>query len=166
MENGQLRIIRKNPTFLVTKITTFVFALSLVYSFFIFGTDYDDYLNNIFPFFQMFEVGMVTFILITLLEIFFAIIQLLHWTHETYKVQFDEIIYQSGLISIKRKQFALKNMEHIFCKQSLLGRIFNYGTITLHGRFLKEPINIHGVADPLDCAEFIKKSTILSQLNH
>lgn len=143
-----------------------IFFLSLIYSIFIYATNLDSYLNGALPFFQVIEVGLFLIILILIIEIAYAIIKTLHWTHETFKIRYDEIIHQRGLFSINKQHYALKNMEHIFCKQTVFGRIFDYGDIVLQGRFLKEPVILKGILDPFECAEFIKKSTVLSHITH
>lgn len=165
MDDSYLRIIRRSPVFIVLKIVFLFFVLSLVYGIFIYATNYDEYLNGVIPFFKVIEIGLFSIILMMFIEIFYAIIKTLHWTHETFKIRYDEIIYQRGLLSIKKEQYALKNMEHIFCKQTILGRLFDYGDITLQGRFLKEPVVLDRITDPFECAEYIKQSTVLSQSN-
>lgn len=155
-------IIRKNPAFFVFKFLTLVVVFSLMYAFFIYGTDFDTNLNESYTFFQTLEIGLITLLFITCIETFYCIILLLRWTHETYEIHFDEIIYRHGLFTIREQRFSLKNIENIFYKQTLWGRILRYGSIELQGRFLNTSIVFQGISDASYHVDLIKNYTILS----
>lgn len=159
-------VVRRNPLFAILKLMIVIFIFSTAYSVFIFGTDYAETANEAVSFFGVFEVGLVAMVVITLLEIVYALLLILQWTRDTYSIHYDEIIHRSGLFSIRERHYALKNIENIFCRQTFLGRLLNYGTIQLQGRFLKEPLLMRGIIDPLYNTDVIKRTTILSIANH
>lgn len=159
-------VVRRNPLFAISKLMIVIFILSTAYSVFIFGTDYDEVANTTVSFFGVFEVGLVAMVAITLIEIGYALLLILQWTRDTYSIHYDEIIHRFGLFATHERHYALKNIENIFCRQSLFGRLLNYGTIQLQGRFLKEPLLMRGIIDPLYNTDAIKRTTILSTANH
>ncbi len=155
-------IIRKSPIFFTFKLLTMVIVLSILYSIFIYGTDIDTNLNASFSFFQTMQVGLVAFFAAIIIEVIYGLLLILHWTHDTYEIHFDEIVHRSGFFTIQEKRFALKNIERIFCKQTVSGRILRYGSIELQGRFLKDPFVMKGISDASYHADFMKQTTILS----
>ena len=148
------------------KFLTMVMGLSILYAFFIYATDFDANLNGSFSFFQTIEIGLITLIFIICIEIIYGVVLLLHWTHETYEIHFDEIIHRRGLFTVRERRFALKNIENIFYRQTLWGRMLRYGSIELQGRFLKTPLVFQGISDAHSHAETIKSTTILSNPQH
>lgn len=54
-----------------------------------------------------------------------------------------------GLISRDTLDFSVKHMESYIASQSILGRIFNYGTITLQGSGSTK-YKIRGISKPLE----------------
>lgn len=155
-------IIRKSPVFFTFKLLALVILLSCLYSVFVYGTEIDTTLNATFPFFQTFQVGFVVFFSIVLIEVSYGLLLLLYWTHDKYEIHFDEVIHSFGLFTIQKKRYALKNIEHIFCKQTLFGRMFGYGSVELRGQYLKDIITISGISDAVSHADSVKSATILS----
>ncbi len=75
--------------------------------------------------------------------IFSALIGLVHfavilfiivtWYFQHYEIHHDHIAFRKGVFFVKRKMFPLQNVQEISYKQSLIGRIFDYGNVILYG---------------------------------
>lgn len=159
-------LVRRSPVFMTIKVLTSIFILSLTYSIFIYGSNYDELANKTIPLFQVVEIGLFLFIAMILFEFTYAVSLLLRWSHEAYEICYDEIIHRAGVFSLREQRYGLKNIEHIFLRQSFFGRMLNYGSLQLQGRFLKEPVVIPGIADAKYYSNTIKYKTILSETTH
>jgi uncharacterized membrane protein YdbT with pleckstrin-like domain len=63
------------------------------------------------------------------------------WTTE-YAVTDRRVIYKQGLIWRKTMEMNMDKVSSVDVDQSILGRVFDYGTVTLHGTGSKsEPIS-------------------------
>jgi membrane protein YdbS with pleckstrin-like domain len=79
---------------------------------------------------------------------FLARAWLRRWTTE-YAVTDRRVIYKQGLIWRKTMEMNMDKVSSVDVDQSILGRILDYGTVTLHGTGAKsEPISEVGA--PLD----------------
>ncbi|NOT39367.1 MAG: PH domain-containing protein [Alphaproteobacteria bacterium] len=62
----------------------------------------------------------------------------------------DRFVKKSGLVSIKSEEVSLDKIEEVSVEESILGRIFGFGTIFVHGTgageirvpMLKDPVNL------------------------
>jgi uncharacterized membrane protein YdbT with pleckstrin-like domain len=60
----------------------------------------------------------------------------------------ERFAYKTGLVAFRTEEIGLDNVETIGVEQSILGRLFGYGTITIHGTG-HESIAINMVNDPI-----------------
>lgn len=81
--------------------------------------------------------GMVyTFIGIGLIpaliyQVFETVQILLSWFTDYYTIKPTEVVHKYGIIHRKEEVYALKHVESITCDQSIVERVFNYGTVLL-----------------------------------
>jgi uncharacterized membrane protein YdbT with pleckstrin-like domain len=78
------------------------------------------------------SVTTVAFLPITIGLIIFLVIMIPIWTTEI-GVTNQRIIYKTGFISRSTQELQLRSVEEVNMQQSVLGRIFNYGKIEIHG---------------------------------
>lgn len=80
-----------------------------------------------------------------------------NWTSE-FAVTNKRVIIKVGLISRRTVEINLAKIESIGVDQSIIGRIFGYGTITVIGTGgTKEPFS--GIADPLGFRKAVNEAT-------
>jgi putative membrane protein len=73
---------------------------------------------------------------------------ILSWLRVTYVISPDEIVIQKGLLRADEQIHELDRVEAIEVKQTLWGRLFNYGNIYVRGPGFPEPLVLLGVTDP------------------
>ena len=80
-----------------------------------------------------------------------------NWTSE-FAVTTKRVIIKVGLISRRTVELNLQKIESIGVDQTIFGRIFGYGTITVIGTGgTKEPFR--GLADPLGFRKAVNEAT-------
>lgn len=78
------------------------------------------------------------FIFLVSLKIAVTTFVVLEWLNEYYEITPQAVIYKRGVIFKTIKRFALEKVRKIVVKQGVLGRMLNYGTLTLLDiRFIK-----------------------------
>ena len=80
----------------------------------------------------------------------------LSWITTRYELRGPEIRFKYGILFTEEKIYLVKYSQEVVCDQSLLGRIFNYGTIQIYNPVLKETIYIDAIPDPKRYTEMIK----------
>ena len=77
-----------------------------------------------------------------------AILIWLGWKNTEQGVTNKRIIRKHGIISRKTDEMRLKAIESVFINQGILGRIFDFGTVTVTGRGQGD-VQLKWMADPL-----------------
>ncbi len=80
----------------------------------------------------------------------------LKWNSEYTEVSKEGVIKHSGILQRKEQTYACNFVEGAKLEQSLLGLLFNYGTIELYDPALKEQVYLLNIANPKRYSEKIK----------
>ena len=96
-----------------------------------------------------------------LINIGIVILIALKWNSEYTEVSREGVIKHSGILSRKEQKYACNFVEGAKLDQSLLGLLFNYGTIELYDPALKEQVYLLNIANPKRYSETIQN--IVSQ---
>ena len=91
----------------------------------------------------------------------FVAIMLPVWTTEI-GVTTQRLVYKRGLLWRTTKELQLRAIEEVNLQQGLLGRLFNYGKVELHGTGVDD-ILLPTLADPIALQKATCLSTSLSQ---
>jgi uncharacterized membrane protein YdbT with pleckstrin-like domain len=89
------------------------------------------------------------------LFIFFVVLTPI-WTSEI-GVTNQRIIYKTGFISRATNELQLKSIEEVSMQQGVLGRIFGYGKIEIHGTG-EEQIILPSLGDPLELRKALQEA--------
>lgn len=81
----------------------------------------------------------------------------LRWVSEYTEVSKEGMTKYSGILQKTQKKYACNFVEVVTLEQSLLGAIFNYGTIELYDPALKEQIYLLNISNPKKSSEAIQK---------
>lgn len=92
--------------------------------------------------------GISLFILLVIGKISLVIFVIVHWLNEYYEITPKEIIYRTGFIFKKEERHSLSHLAKIQIDQSVLGRIFNYGTLKLYNWVLEKNVMIYLIHNP------------------
>lgn len=77
-------------------------------------------------------------------------------SHNYAKVDDTELESYAGWISKTRIRIDLSNIESTHIHMSLMGRIFNFGSIMLYGRG-SQRINLFGIIDPESLVDIVNQ---------
>ncbi len=123
-----------------------LFLLSILFSYI------SPYLNITYPSGLYFIVLAGGF----LINIGIVISITLKWNSEYTEVSKEGVIKHSGILQRKEQTYACNFVEGAKLEQSLLGLLFNYGTIELYDPALKEQVYLLNIANPKRYSEKIK----------
>ena len=93
----------------------------------------------------------------TLIEIVFAMYIFLQWANNYYILKEKEIVYVTGIITRRERNYSLANVQSISSEQGLFGRILHYGTITIFSPALQRELYLTEISNPRDMVEKIKQ---------
>lgn len=89
----------------------------------------------------------------------FGIVSLLvKWAGTSYVIKDNEIIVQQGLFNIKQKIYPLEGHEEVEIYKSFLGKIFDYGTLSIYQPVLQKYVTLENIQDPDLFAEVIRQT--------
>lgn len=145
-------IVRRSPFFLALQISlllflTGLFVIGTISMYLLFFSGNNDALDILEVFFS--PILIIAILTVTAFNIGAIILGTLKWSNEYYEITEAEIIHVKGILSEKRESYPLERIETIDVKQDFLGRILQYGTITLLNPILPvENREMHLVAIP------------------
>ena len=139
--------IRQSIVFLLFKLIATDFLAALVVIIF--------FSSILMPFIPIEEkiriisVNIVYFLLLLFLKIALVVYIVLQWLNEYYEITGDTISHRRGIIWKKDNTYVLDNIKSIGMKQGMMGRIFNYGTLTLYDQKLEKYITVYIIHNPV-----------------
>lgn len=153
---GDEFFIRKSPAILVIRIVTAEVITELMYSLFHFALY--NYVGQTETNIAMLS-GLLNIAMSVVAVCLFAIIVAL-WAAEGVLITKDELIYKYGVINERRRSYPYTNMQRIEVQQGILGKMLNFGTISVHLPVLSEDISFRDMSNPHDFADRLKGSII------
>lgn len=81
----------------------------------------------------------------------------IRWSMTNYEIRPGELISRSGLLMRKMDIHSLKNMQTVYTRQGILGRMFRYGTVRLYNPMSKEELLLEDISDPERYAESLRQ---------
>ena len=136
--------IRQSIFFLVIKLFAIeiLAAASLIY-----------YLTNIYPSEIVNEFGLRAFLLpvfvmSVLIKTFFTVFTIVQWLEEYYEITPKQIVHRNGFIFKREEAYKLDHIGSLEINQNILGRIFNYGTISLYDWTIEKDIYLYLIHNP------------------
>ncbi len=100
--------------------------------------------------FSLTDTSVVIFIygILNVIKGFMTIVAVMNWVRHYYEVWPGIVIYKSGLFSRHSSSFKLHNISVMEIEQSLVARVFRYGSIQLQNMFVKEQFYLVDVPHP------------------
>lgn len=80
----------------------------------------------------------------------------LDWTNHEYEIRDGAIIHRHGIFYRKEEIYSLRNLGSAVISQSLLGRLFNFGSIHAYSPILKQDVHMLLVHNPQDIVHHIQ----------
>lgn len=81
----------------------------------------------------------------------------LQWSVQTYEIKDGEIVFRAGLLLRRMDIHSLRNMQTVYVKQGVLGRMFGYGNARLFNPMSKEELQLQSISDPYRYAELLRQ---------
>jgi membrane protein YdbS with pleckstrin-like domain len=104
-------------------------------------------LNPLLPF----TLNWITTFAIIGLVLFDAIVVFrgfLNWKFTSYRIKAEELLVKNGILRKKEKLYILNQIETITIRQSILGRVFNYGSLNIFSPLLQAKIPVINIPNP------------------
>jgi membrane protein YdbS with pleckstrin-like domain len=97
---------------------------------------------------DVYQVEQVLFFVSSLGEMGLTFFVIYQWINEYYEIYPDRITHRSGFIFQTKDVWSLKNIVEIEFEQGIAGRFFNWGTIRLFDRELKQKFSLYMIHNP------------------
>lgn len=103
--------------------------------------------------------GLAIIISVFLVQISLTIYAVVVWMNEYYEIFPEHLIHRRGIMFRKESKFPIRNVRFVQVNQGLLGKLLNYGTLTLldgrRNKFLDmylihNPIRYYQILDKLN----------------
>lgn len=139
--------VRMSISFLVVKlifadVLTTVLLIILYYS--LYSTGLQAWLPVDDPLF-----GLSSLILLSLVESALTVYVVMEWVNEYYEISPHGIAHKRGVFFKKVEHHGIQNIKQVGISQSVLGKMLNYGTLTLFDWRLNECAELYAVHNPV-----------------
>ena len=104
------------------------------------------------PMTRYFAIAVFVLIMIVFLYI---ILKLLIWTSIKYTITESRVIVEKGILLQKRNYMPFNTIQDVSRSQSLLGKIFSVGTITLYSAYDGKDLELKDVSSPKKIEDII-----------
>ena len=104
------------------------------------------------PMTRYFAIAVFILIMIVLLYI---ILKLLIWTSIKYTITESRVIVEKGILLQKKNYMPFNTIQDVSRSQSLLGKIFSVGTITLYSAYDGKDLELKDVSSPKKIEDII-----------
>lgn len=152
--------IRQSIVILISKLVTIDLLLAVIFiSFNFLLIQGEEFVYGLSLNFLLF---LVIFGLIGLFKIFLTIYVVLKWLVEYYEITPEYIAHKHGIFFKKQEMYRLDLVRRMDVQESLLGEIFNFGTITLYDMRLNKFLDLYLIHNSRRYAKVLK--TILPNL--
>lgn len=129
-ESHEIEAIRGSTFLLTIKIIAILFAIELIYA----GIDYVLSIGLAVPFDLHHHVSLLLLAL-DVIKVFIQIVMVvgttLTWANTLYYITDKHIVKRVGMVQTKENIYHFDNIRSISVDQSILGKLFNYGDITI-----------------------------------
>ena len=99
---------------------------------------------------------MPFFIVLVLIKMSLTIFVIPQWLNEYYEITADTLTHRKGVLLRREEKFPIKHMAFIEFSQGILGKLFNYGTISLYnGRRLKYE-DLYQIHNPIQYSHILE----------
>lgn len=93
-------------------------------------------------------IGVVYFIALSIIELIFVLQITLDWSSEQFEIREQSLVHRKGIFRPKQQTYTLRNLGSANIYQGLVGKMLNYGTITITSPILKNDIVLPDIHNP------------------
>jgi hypothetical protein len=139
--------VRQTPILLILKLTIVSLLFDLSFLFVAFISDSIESFNNGVAW-NIIAYDTLSYILLMVIQMGVALLLMTMWYRETFSAQEGFLVHRKGLILINEKRHKIATAESVTYSQTLFGKLFGYGTITLKYPNQKELYRLTGIPEP------------------
>lgn len=96
-------------------------------------------------------------ILIGIIKLILDSYAILEWLNEYYEITPEYIISKKGIIIRHEERHRIDNIRDLDISRSLLGNLFNFGTITIFDDRMHKDLDMNYIHNPLRYVEVLKR---------
>lgn len=97
---------------------------------------------------SQFWLGMTMFLVLATIQMVITAVILLQWGREQYVVREDSIVHTRGVMNNREEVYSLRGVEAGKVRQGLLGRLLNFGTVSVFSPVLKKEYFLYDIPNP------------------
>lgn len=88
------------------------------------------------------------FLCLVAIKTFFVIYVTMKWTYEYYEIFPEAVIHHKGIIFRIEEKYAFNQIRSIKIDQGVMGRLFNFGTLTFYDWHLQKESSMYLIHNP------------------
>lgn len=85
---------------------------------------------------------LIIFSLVGFIKILITTYVVLQWLFEYYEITPEYVVHRHGIIFRKQEHYSLATIRGMEIKDSFLGQVFNFGTITFYDNYLNKRLDM------------------------
>ena len=148
----RMEIIRRSPVALVFKIIIAELLIELSYTVVSLGvTQFQEPLGTSYQ-----SVRVLLALLFGGFGVYVLAFLIAQWANEGYSLDSNELTVTQGIIKKTKVSYPFANMQSVTVRQGLIGRVFNFGYITIFIPTLGKEVVFSEISNPNQFAERIK----------
>lgn len=101
--------------------------------------------------------SITAIVVIQCINLIATIFLTLHWVKTIYVIRPKSITEHTGIVAFVENEYSTERVESVNVKQSIFGKIFNYGTIQIFSPVQKADFNLEDIPHPYTYAHIISK---------
>lgn len=102
-------------------------------------------------------IGLTLISMIFFAQISLTIYAVVVWMNEYYEVFPEYLIHRRGVVFRKESKFPIRNIRFIHVSQDILGRLLNYGTLTLLDGRRNKFLDLYLIHNPVRYYQILDK---------
>lgn len=106
---------------------------------------------------MIFSYNLGYFLTLGIAKVFLSLYVVLQWINEYYEIRPDKIIYRRGIIFRRVDVYDYAHIRSIGVHQGMLGRIFNFGSLSIYDRGVYKYYYLSYIHNPLKYFDLLKK---------
>jgi len=147
--------IYETPIILITQIVTLMFFSDFMFFIMLKLIDFANHESLIINVLTAKEefIGLIMIIQITMVLYLF-----LNWNYNYYWFDVASLFHKKGIIWTTTKEYILSELRGATFKKGIWGKLFNFGTIELHG--LDDKVHLNRISDPISFVKIVNENRL------
>lgn len=133
---------------LFVQIITFIFIIAGYLLILNYGAAANVFLHSI--------AGLIILVTAFIFYLYLTVFAILQWVNEYYELYRKEFVHKRGIIWRKVEKYSIEHMKFAEVKQDMLGKLFNYGTLSLYDARRIKFLELYLIHSPMQFLEILE----------